>query len=152
MVTPMILAAEIPQNAAIMISMNDLLKACGALATIALAISWIAKGVKILRAPNDAQDAKLAELEQFKESATDHLDKDHKRLISLETWRAETMDTVQSLTTQIQSQDKRLQAIEDGNRATQKAILALMSYEVDGDKDGLAKAQTDFSTFLVDKK
>lgn len=47
----------------------------------------------------------------------------------------------------------RLDAIEDGNRVTQEALLALLSHAIDGnDVEACKKAKTDLNAFLINRK
>lgn len=46
----------------------------------------------------------------------------------------------------------RLEKLEEGNKVTQKALLALISHALDGnDIDSLRKARTDLNDYLIDK-
>lgn len=48
--------------------------------------------------------------------------------------------------------DKRITDIEQGNKVTQKAILALLEHSIDGNnKDGLKKAKDELSQYLIDR-
>lgn len=47
---------------------------------------------------------------------------------------------------------RRLEELEKGNKVTQKALLALISHALDGnDIDSLRKARTDLNDYLIDK-
>lgn len=47
---------------------------------------------------------------------------------------------------------QKIEAIEQGNRVTQKALLALLKHSIDGNNiDALKKAETDLSEFLIDR-
>lgn len=47
---------------------------------------------------------------------------------------------------------QKIEAIEEGNRVTQKALLALLKHSIDGNNiDALKKAETDLSEFLIDR-
>ena len=46
----------------------------------------------------------------------------------------------------------RLDAIEEGNRVTQKALRALLKHSIDGNNtDGLIKAETELSEYLIER-
>lgn len=80
------------------------LAAAGVVSTIGGAVEKIAKLVSAMRAPNAAQDARLKELEEHMEKVDAYLALDK----------------------------KRLDGLDDGNRVTQRALLALLSHGIDG--------------------
>lgn len=46
----------------------------------------------------------------------------------------------------------RLDAIEEGNRVTQKALRALLKHSIDGNNtEGLIKAETELSEYLIER-
>ncbi|MBQ4066234.1 MAG: hypothetical protein IJD22_01195, partial [Clostridia bacterium] len=75
-----------------------------AIVLIANAIEKIVKVAKAARAPGDRQDERLAELEKWKDKVERRLSND----------------------------DDRLLDIEKGDRATQRALLALLDHGIDG--------------------
>lgn len=89
---------------------------------IAAAVSWFLKGKTAVQAPERKQDERIADLESRMSKHDDFLAKDKERL------------------------DK----IEDGNRVTQYAILALLSHGIDGDDiASLKKAKDDLQEYLI---
>lgn len=69
----------------------------------------------------------------------------NQRLDALETWK----DKVDS---RLKMGDDHFKAIDDGNRITQKAILALMKHAINGnDIDDLKKAEKSLEEYLVEK-
>ena len=64
----------------------------------------IVKAVKAARAPNEKQNERLTALETWKKTVDGKLDRDN----------------------------NRLESIEEGNRATQRALLALLDHGIDG--------------------
>lgn len=92
--------------------------------TLGSAIEKIVKAVKVAKAPNTAQDSRLDELEK---------------------WRCEV--------------DRRLLAgnthfdvIDEGNRITQRALLALLSHGIDGNNvDQMEKAQKEITDYLINR-
>ena len=98
--------------------------ACGAIITVSGAITVIVKAVKAARAPEDAQNDRLTKLEARMARYDELFAKDN----------------------------KRLNTIEEGNRVTQKAILALMKHAINGnDIDSLKQAEKKLEEYLVDK-
>lgn len=92
--------------------------------TLGSAIEKIARAVKAAKAPNTTQDSRLDELEK---------------------WRCEV--------------DRRLLAgnthfdvIDEGNRITQRALLALLSHGIDGNNvDQMEKAQKEITDYLINR-
>jgi hypothetical protein len=99
-----------------------LLALCAGISCFAAAISWIAKGEGKVREPEHRQDERLAELERRVAKHDEFLDRDK----------------------------ERLEAIEEGNRVTQHALLALLAHGIDGnDIDALRAAKTELQDYLI---
>lgn len=81
-----------------------LLAAASAIVLLANAAEKICKGIQLAKAPNAKQDERLSALEEWRKSVDNKLanDKQH------------------------------LDAIDEGNRATQRALLALLDHGIDG--------------------
>ena len=95
---------------------------CAGLSCIALAVSWIIKAVNKVRAPERKQDERITDLERRVAKHDEFLDRDK----------------------------ERLEAIEEGNRVTQRAILALLAHGIDGnDIDALRAAKTELQDYLI---
>ena len=75
-----------------------------AIVLLSNATEKIAKAIQTLKAPNSRQDERLDKAEKHLEKVDQHLAVDKKRLDSL----------------------------DDGNRATQRALLALLDHGIDG--------------------
>lgn len=98
--------------------------AASAINTIGSAAEKIVKAVKAAKSPNDVQDTRLDELEK---------------------WRLEV--------------DKRLltgnahfDAIDEGNRVTQRALLALLSHGIDGNNiQQMKDAKDALETHLINR-
>ena len=80
------------------------LSVASAVVLISNAVEKIVKAYKTAKAPNVKQDERLAELEKWKEKVERRLSND----------------------------DDRLKDIEKGERATQRALLALLDHGIDG--------------------
>lgn len=80
------------------------LAVAGAISTICAAGNWVVKLVQVLKAPNAAQDKEIAELKEWRKGVDQKLDNDN----------------------------RRLNKIDDGNRVTQRALLALLAHGIDG--------------------
>ena len=86
------------------IIIGAVLAIAGMVSTIGGAVEKIAKLVAAIRAPNAEQDARLKDLEEHVATIDNYLSVDK----------------------------KRLDGLEEGNRVTQRALLALLSHGIDG--------------------
>lgn len=104
---------------------------CGAIIAISGAVGVIAKAVDRLKAPNKTQDERISSLESWKEEVTTMF-AEHAR--------------------HLDNDKKRLDAIEEGNRVTQRAIMALMGHFLNGnDVDKLKEAKDQLESYLISK-
>ena len=61
-------------------------------------------------------------------------------------------DRMKDLEDKLSSDNVRLNAIERGNRVTQRALLALLSHEIDGNHtEGLKSARDELQNYLLDR-
>lgn len=86
------------------IIVGAILAIAGMVSTIGGAVEKIAKLICAMRAPNAAQDARLKDLEEHVATIDNYLAVDK----------------------------KRLDGLDEGNRVTQRALLALLSHGIDG--------------------
>ena len=94
------------------------------LSCIALAVSWIAKGWNKVREPEKKQNERNTDLERRLAKHDEFLDRDK----------------------------VRLEMIEEGNRVTQRAILALLAHGIDGnDIDSMKEASKQIDKYLNEK-
>ncbi|MBR1855342.1 MAG: hypothetical protein IJ794_19745 [Lachnospiraceae bacterium] len=101
-----------------------ILAVCGAIITVSSAVTIIIKAVRAAKAPEDAQNDRLTKLEA----------------------RMARYDEL------FANDNKRLNTIEEGNRVTQKAILALLKHGIDGNQvAAMQKAEEELQGFLIDK-
>lgn len=108
-----------------------LMGCCSALITIAAAATIVISAFKKLKEPENAQNQKLQELESKMKDFDDRL-KIHEQYFN--------------------NDNKRLLAIEEGNRVTQQALLALMSHAINGnDIEKLKKAEDALREYLINK-
>lgn len=88
------------------------------------AIEKIVKAVKAAKAPNLQQDIRLSELEKWREKVEHRLTND----------------------------DDRLHDIEKGDRATQRALLALLDHGIDGNNiKQMQDAKEELQNHLINK-
>ena len=98
---------------------------CGAIVSVSAAIAVIVKVIQKAKAPEKNQNERIEKLEKWKEHVDQLFDNDN----------------------------KRLKALEEGNRVTQQAILALLSHAINGnDVDSLREAKTNLEKYLIGKE
>ena len=111
-------------DATVTFSLADVLWICGGICTISAAIAVIIKAVAKAAEPETIQNQRLDALEAQVKKFAEYLDRDNRRLNSL----------------------------DEGNRVTQRALLALMSHAINGnDVDKLSKAKEDLEEYLIRK-
>ena len=100
------------------------LAAASAVVLLSNAAEKIAKAVKAAKAPNEEQDRRLTAAEKDIESIKGFLANDKKRLDSL----------------------------EEGNRVTQRALIALLGHGLDGNNQKeMATAKADLESYLINR-
>ena len=101
-----------------------LLSVASAVVLLSNAIEKIVKAYKTAKAPNVKQDERLSELEKWKEKVD--------RILS--------------------NDDDRLKDIEKGERATQRALLALLDHGIDGNNiQQMQDAKTVLQKHLINR-
>ena len=111
-------------EATITFSVSDIVWICGAICTMSAALAVICSVLKKAREPEDLQNTRLDALEAQVKKFAEYLDRDNRRLNTL----------------------------DEGNRVTQRALLALMSHAINGnDVDELVKAKKSLENYLIDK-
>lgn len=112
-----------------------LMGCCSALITISAAVAIIVSAVKKLKEPENIQNRKLEDISK-KIDAMDA--KFEARLKIHEEY--------------FNNDNRRISSIEEGNRVTQKALLALMSHAINGnDVDKLKEAENSLREYLINK-
>ena len=97
---------------------------CGAISTIGGAVEKVAKVVKAAKAPNDEQDRRIGAVEKEIMDIKGFLAKDKKRIDSL----------------------------EEGNRVTQRALLALLAHGIDGNNQKqMMEAKKELESHLINR-
>ena len=97
---------------------------CGFIITGSAAFNIIVNAVKKLKAPEKTQDDRLKVIEE--------------RLDLFETY--------------FLNDKKRIDAMENGSRVTQQAILALLSHAINGDnQEQLEKARNNLNEYLINR-
>lgn len=101
-----------------------LLAGASALVLLSSAAEKIAKAVQIAKAPNIRQDERLDKVEKHLEEVDQYLATDKRRLDSL----------------------------DEGNRATQRALLALLDHGIDGNNiKQMQQAKADLQNHLINR-
>lgn len=105
-------------------SIASVLYICTAITTISAAVTVIVSWINKAKEPNARQNLRLDQLETKIEKISIYLDNDN----------------------------IRIKAIEEGNKVTQKALLALMSHALNGnDLDKLEEAKNSLEQYLINK-
>ena len=111
-------------EATVTFSVSDIVWICGAICTMSAALAVICSVLKKAKEPENIQNGRLDQLEAQVKKFAEYLDRDN----------------------------KRLNAVDEGNRITQRALLALMSHAINGnDVDELVKAKKSLENYLIDK-
>lgn len=96
----------------------------GAITAVAAAVGVIVALVKKAKYPNQYQNERLDQIEKTLDNHAKLFDNDN----------------------------KRLRSIEEGNKVTQKALLALLAHGIDGnDIESMKKAKDDLQKYLIEK-
>lgn len=105
-------------------TIQALLWICTAINTIGAAIIVVTTFIGKAKAPNLRQNERLDELENRMNNVEHYLDSDN----------------------------KRIKTMEEGNRVTQKGLLALMSHALNGNDDTkLLAAKDELEKYLIDR-
>ena len=121
---PFFMREELMGDTAITFTLSDVLWLCGAVCTVAAAIAVFYRAMVKAHEPEHIQDQRLDALEKQVQKFAEYLDRDNRRLNSL----------------------------DEGNRVTQQALLALMSHAINGnDIDKLSRAKDDLESYLINK-
>ena len=101
-----------------------ILGVCAGISTIGAAVGWIIKCVKAARAPAQKINDRLTALEAQQKVHAGYLDRDN----------------------------MRFEAIEKGERVTQRALLALLKHGIDGnDIEGMKRAERELQEYLIER-
>lgn len=103
---------------------GGVLAIAGGISTLGNAANWLVKLVQVFKAPNADQDKQLAELQEWRRGVDAKLDNDN----------------------------RRLNRSEDGERITQRALLALLAHGIDGNhQEQMEKAKSELEEHLISK-
>lgn len=101
-----------------------IMAAAGVVNTLGSAAEKLGKAWRAAKAPNEEQDRRIGVLEKWREDVDIKLDNDN----------------------------KRLKSIEDGNRASQRALLALLDHGIDGNNiEQMQHAKEELQTHLINR-
>ena len=110
------------EDTQVVISFKAVLIICGAIMTIGGATVYIIKIIQKIKQPEETQNQKITNLEN--------------RVTVLEGYS--------------KSRNDRSKVMEEGMKVTQQALLAIMSYEINGnDIDKLKQAKDDLEEYLI---
>lgn len=103
---------------------TQIMAVCGLISGVAAVVALIAKGITAAKSPNARQNERLDAIE----TRLEEHDKLFKRDMT------------------------RLNKIDEGNRVTQRAILALLAHGIDGNEvDSMRRAKEDLQDFLINQ-
>lgn len=101
-----------------------LLAAASAIVLLSNAAEKIGKAIQTAKAPNVRQDERISDLEEWRKGVDTKLDNDNRRLNSIDT----------------------------GNRATQRALLALLDHGIDGNNiEQMQHAKEELQNHLINR-
>lgn len=110
------------EDTQVVISFKAVLIICGAIMTIGGATVYVIKIIQKIKQPEETQNQKITNLEN--------------RVTVLEGYSKSVND--------------RIKVMEEGMKVTQQALLAIMSYEINGnDIDKLKQAKDDLEEYLI---
>lgn len=112
-------------------AMATILYICGGIVTVAAVVSVVVRFIQFLRRPKFLQDDRIAAIE----NRIDVLEAQH--------------DAYDKF---FDNDKKRLDRIDEGNRVTQHALLALLAHGIDGnDTDALKNAKHELERYLISR-
>lgn len=112
------------QNLSLLEIIGGVLAVAAAVNTVGSAVEKIVKAAKAANAPNEAQNT---------------------RLDKLEAWRKE-------VDMRLVNGNNHFDSIDEGNRVTQKALLALLAHGIDGNNvKQMEEAKHDLETHLINR-
>ena len=104
--------------------MAAVLAVASAIVLLSNAAEKIGKAVQAAKAPNTRQDERISSLEDWRKGVDEKLDSDN----------------------------RRIKSIEEGNRATQRALLALLDHGIDGNNiQQMQKAKEELQDHLISR-
>lgn len=112
-----------------------ILSVCGGIVTISAAVAVALKVVHHFRKPNLKQDEEIEKLWRKVNDVEDKVSRNHDEYMMY-----------------FGNDKRRLDAIEEGNRVSQQALLALLSHGLDGnDTEGMKNAKRELEKYLLAK-
>lgn len=127
----------------VLVCIGALLIVAGAINTVGSAIEKIAKARNAAKAPNEAQDTRLADLEAWRKEMADA--GIPARVKALEDWRQEAKGM-------LANDKKELDAIHAGLRVNHLAQLALLDHALNGNNiDQMQDAKDALQKYLANK-
>lgn len=108
----------------ILVTIGGFLALCGMIATVGNAVEKVAKWFKVAKSPTDDLTDRLTDLESWRETVDRKLAKDQQHFAS----------------------------IDNSNRVTQVALLALLDHGIDGNNiDQMRHAKDELQTHLINR-
>ena len=122
--------------------MSAFLWICGSIVAIAAAANVILKIRDYFRKPGKSQDAAIAETQRMVRETNRRLDEFETRV----------NDRFEDYDRYFKSDKIKIDAIEEGNKFMQRAMLALLSHNIDGNNTAqMTKARDNLQEYLIDR-
>lgn len=103
---------------------TTILAVAGFISAVCAAGNWVVKVVQVMKEPNAKQDRDIAELQEWRKGVDEKLDSDN----------------------------RRLKAISESDRITQRALLALLAHGIDGNhQKQMEEAKEELQNHLISK-
>lgn len=141
-------------------AIESLLYLCTFLTTISAGLNVLIAWYNKAKAPGKKQNERITTLENDVKSLKEKVNKNDHRIDTIESNANKTADTIESikdsvekLNTNLEENEKRMVRLSNGEKVTQRAILALISYELN-EGDGhisLSDARDKLNEYLLEK-
>lgn len=141
-------------------AIQSLLYICTFLTTVSAGMNVLVAWYNKVKAPGKKQDERIMNLEEDVKIIKKQIDSNDKRITKVESYASTTENTINSikdsiekLNDNLEQNEKRMVRLSNGEKVTQRAILALISYELnEGDgHNSLTEARDKLNEYLLEK-
>lgn len=141
-------------------AIQSLLYICTFLTTISAGFNVLLAWYNKAKAPGKKQDERISHLEEDVKTIKEHVNSNDKRITKVESYASTSKNAINSikesverLNDNLEQNEKRMVRLSTGEKVTQRAILALISYELN-EGDGhlsLTEARDKLNEYLLEK-
>lgn len=141
-------------------AIESLLYLCTFLTTVSAGLNVLMAWYNKARAPAKKQNERLTVLEEDVKNLKIRIESNDKRIHEVESYASKNEDVIESikdsvekLNANLEQNEKRMVRLSNGEKVTQRAILALISYELN-EGDGhvsLTEARDKLNEYLLEK-